>query len=125
MKEFKVNVNPMIKKLELISKKGISGFLSGEFRSAFKGSGLEFHGFRPYTPGEDDAKNIDWKASLRSRHLLVKELVEERNNNIVFFVDVSSSMSFGSGSQLKNEYVIEMFASMAYSLIKSVTWLSL
>jgi uncharacterized protein (DUF58 family) len=49
---------------------------------------------------------------------LVKELIEERNNNVVFLIDVSSSMSFGSVPQLKNEYVIEMFASMAYSLIK-------
>jgi len=117
MKEFKVDVNPMLKKLELVSKKGISGFLSGEFRSVFKGSGLEFHGYRNYNAAEDDAKNIDWKASMRTRYLVVKELVEERNNNVVFLVDVSSSMSFGSVDRLKNEYVIEMFASMAYSLL--------
>jgi uncharacterized protein (DUF58 family) len=117
MKEFKVDVNPLIKKLELVSRKGISGFLSGEFRSVFKGRGLEFHGYRTYNPAEDDAKYIDWKASLRSRYLVVKELVEERNNNIMFLIDVSSSMSFGSTDKLKNEYVIEMFASMAFSLL--------
>jgi uncharacterized protein (DUF58 family) len=118
MKEFKVNVTPLIKKLEIFSRKGISGFLSGEYRSIFKGRGLEFHGYRNYNPGEDDAKNIDWKASLRSRYLLVKELVEERNNNIMFLIDVSSSMSFASTPKLKNEFVIEMFASLAYSLIE-------
>ncbi|MBW2971584.1 DUF58 domain-containing protein [Candidatus Woesearchaeota archaeon] len=117
MKEFKVDVNPLIKKLEIVSKKGISGFLSGEFRSVFKGRGLEFHGYRNYNPAEDDAKNIDWKASLRSRYLVIKELVEERNNNILFLIDVSSTMSFGSTDKLKNEYVIEMFASMAHSLL--------
>ncbi|MBU2561658.1 MAG: DUF58 domain-containing protein [Nanoarchaeota archaeon] len=117
MKEFKVDVNPLIKKLEIVSKKGISGFLSGEFRSVLKGRGLEFHGYRNYNPAEDDAKNIDWKASMRSRYLVVKELVEERNNNIMFLIDVSSSMSFGSTDRLKNEYVIEMFASMAHSLL--------
>ncbi len=117
MKEFKVDVSPMIKRMEVISKKGISGFLAGEFRSVFKGRGLEFQGYRNYNPGEDDAKNIDWKASLRSRYLVIKELVEERNNNIMFFVDVSSSMSFGSVPKLKNEYAIEMFASMAHSLL--------
>ncbi|MBW2964464.1 DUF58 domain-containing protein [Candidatus Woesearchaeota archaeon] len=117
MKEFKVNVNPLIKKLELVSKKGISGYMSGEFRSVFKGRGLEFHGYRNYNPAEDDAKFIDWKASLRSRYLVIKELVEERNNNIMFMIDASSSMSFGSVDKLKNEYVIEMFASMAHSLL--------
>jgi len=117
MKEFKVNVNPLIKKLEIFSKKGISGFLSGEFRSIFKGRGLEFHGYRNYNPSEDDAKSIDWKASMRSRYLVVKELVEEKNNNILFFVDVSSTMSFGSAEKLKNEFVIEMFASLSYTLL--------
>lgn len=118
MKEFKVNVTPMLKKLELVSKKHIAGSLSGEFISLVKGSGLEFRGFRVYNPGQDDAKNIDWKTSLRSRSLLVKELVEERNNSVMFLVDVSSTMSFGSTAKLKNEYVIEMVASIAYSFIQ-------
>ncbi|MFH1669356.1 MAG: DUF58 domain-containing protein [Candidatus Woesearchaeota archaeon] len=117
MKEFKVNVAPLIKKLELVSKKGISGELSGEFTSIVKGAGLEFRGFRVYTPGVDDAKNIDWKASLRSKNLVVREMVEERNNNVMFLIDVSSTMSFGSVDLLKNEYVIEMFSNLAYSLI--------
>jgi uncharacterized protein (DUF58 family) len=117
MKEFKVDVTPMLKRLEVVSKKGISGFLSGEFRSIFKGRGLEFHGYRNYNPAEDDAKQIDWKASLRSRYLVVKELIEERNNNVMFLFDVSSSMSFGSINKLKNEYAIELFASLAYSLL--------
>ncbi|HII72630.1 TPA: DUF58 domain-containing protein [Candidatus Woesearchaeota archaeon] len=117
MKEFKVNVAPMIKRLELISKKRLAGFLTGEFKSVFRGRGLEFHGYRKYNPAEDDAKQIDWKASLRSRYLVVKELVEERNNNVMFLIDVSSSMSFASGPQLKNEYVIELFASLSHALL--------
>jgi uncharacterized protein (DUF58 family) len=119
MKEFKVNVGAMIKKLDVLSKKGISGVLSGDLRSIFKGSGMEFQGFRVYNPGQDDAKNIDWKASLRSKELLIKELIEERDNNVLFLIDVSSTMSFGSIPQLKNEYVIEMFGSMAYALIQA------
>ncbi len=117
MKEFKVDVTPTLKRLEVISKKGISGMLSGEFRSVLKGRGLEFHGYRNYNAAEDDAKQIDWKASLRSRYLVVKELIEERNNNIMFLIDVSSSMSFGSTPKLKNEYVIELFASLAHTLL--------
>jgi len=117
MKNFKVNVTPTLKRLEVISKRGISGMLAGEFRSILKGRGLEFHGYRNYNPAEDDAKHIDWKASLRSRYLVVKELVEERNNNIMFLIDVSSTMSFGSIDKLKNEYVIELFASLAHTLL--------
>jgi uncharacterized protein (DUF58 family) len=118
MKEFSVNIAPLIKKLELLSRKGISGFLSGGFRSFFKGRGLEFHDFRLYNPAEDDAKFIDWKTSLRSKDLVVKELIEERNNNVLFMIDTSSTMSFSSTELLKNEYVIELFATMAYSFIE-------
>ncbi|MFC1741679.1 DUF58 domain-containing protein [Nanoarchaeota archaeon] len=117
MKEFNVDVTPLIKKLEIFSKKGISGYLAGELRSVFKGRGLEFEGYRTYNPGEDDANQIDWKASLRSRYLLVKQLVEERNNNVMFLIDVSSTMSFASVDRLKNEYVIEMFASLSHALL--------
>lgn len=119
MKEFDVDVSPLIKKLNVISKKGISGMLTGELRSLFKGSGMEFHGFREYNAGQDDAKNIDWKASLRSKSLLIKELIEERNNNVMFLIQVGSTMSFGSIPKLKNEYAIEAFAAMAYSLIQN------
>ncbi|NQU78358.1 DUF58 domain-containing protein [Candidatus Woesearchaeota archaeon] len=117
MKEFKVNIAPAIKDLDLVSKKSISGWLSGDFRSILKGTGLEFRGYRKYNVAEDDAKLIDWKASLRSRYLVVKEMIEEKNNNVMFFVDVSSSMSFGSTDKLKNEYAIEMVASMAHALM--------
>ncbi len=117
MKEIKVDVKPVLKRLELISKKRLVGLLTGEFKSVFRGRGLEFHGYRKYHAGEDDAKNIDWKASLRSRYLVVKELVEERNNNVLFVIDVSSSMSFGSVPKLKNEYCIELFAAIAHALL--------
>ncbi len=117
MKEFKVNVAPLISRLELISKKRLTGFLSGEFKSILRGRGLEFHGYRKYNSAEDDAKMIDWKASLRSRYLVVKELIEERNNNVMFLLDVGSSMSFGSTDKLKNEYAIELFAAMAHALL--------
>ena len=42
MKEFKVDVTPTIKRLELISKKRLVGLLTGEFKSVFRGRGLEF-----------------------------------------------------------------------------------
>ncbi len=117
MKQFKVDVSPALKRLEVLSKKRISGVLSGEFRSILKGRGLEFHGYRNYNAAEDDARKIDWKASLRSRYLVVKELVEERNNQVLFLIDASSTMSFSSVDKLKNEYVIEMFASLAHTLL--------
>ncbi|MEM2121314.1 MAG: DUF58 domain-containing protein [Candidatus Woesearchaeota archaeon] len=119
MYEFDVNLKPLLKKLEVFSKKDISGGgFTGGYTSVFKGRGLEFEGYREYTPA-DDASLIDWKASLRSNELLIKEFAEERNVNVVFALDVSSSMSYASVKKLKNEYAIELIASLAFSILRA------
>lgn len=116
MKEIKLNLKPLIKKLEISSKKGFTGILTGSYKSKFKGKGLDFEGYRPYSIG-DDAKFIDWKATLRSQDVLIKVLTEERNVNVIFLFDVSSSMSFSSVEKLKNEYAAELVASLSFAAI--------
>ena len=92
---------------------------SGEKRQMYyKGKGLIFDGYREYTP-QDDAKMIDWKASLRANKKLVRKFSEEKNKNIVFFFDVSSSMSYSSHFKLKNEYAAELIGSLAYSFLQT------
>ena len=118
MEELKLNLKPLIKRLEVSTKKGFTGILTGSYKSTFKGKGLDFEGYRNYNVG-DDASMIDWKATLRSQDLLIKILVEERNVNVVFLVDVSSSMSFASVEKLKNEYAAELVASMSFAAIQA------
>jgi len=118
MEELKLNLKPLIKRLEVYTKKGFTGILTGSYKSTFKGKGLDFEGYRDYVIG-DDATLIDWKATLRSQELLVKILVEERNVNVIFLVDVSSSMSFASVEKLKNEYAAELVASMSFAAIRA------
>ncbi|MGB9749146.1 MAG: DUF58 domain-containing protein [Candidatus Woesearchaeota archaeon] len=119
MYEFNVNLKPLLKQMEIFSKKDIAGGgFAGGYTSVFKGRGLEFEGYREYTPN-DDASLIDWKASLRSNELLIKEFAEERNVNVVFAFDVSSSMSYASTKKLKNEYAIELIASIAFSILRA------
>ncbi|HLD19193.1 MAG TPA: DUF58 domain-containing protein [Candidatus Nanoarchaeia archaeon] len=118
MKEIKVDFRPMIKRLEATSRRGLFGENTGEYRSVFKGRGFEFTGFRPYLTS-DDAHSIDWKASIRASELLIREYAEERNLQIMFLLDVSSSMSFASVSKLKNEYAAEVIASLTYSMLEA------
>ncbi len=118
MEELNLNLKPLIKRLEIYTKKGLVGVLTGSYKSTFKGKGLDFEGYRSYDTN-DDASMIDWKASLRSQEILVKVLTEERNVNVVFFVDVSSSMSFSSIEKLKNEYAAELIASMAFAATRA------
>ncbi|HLD43437.1 MAG TPA: DUF58 domain-containing protein [Candidatus Nanoarchaeia archaeon] len=116
MARLHIDISKIVKQIELATKDLIGGGLSGGYQSAFRGSGLEFVGYRPYTQN-DDATLIDWKASRRSDQLLIKEFMEERNLNIFFLVDTSASMMYGSTEKLKSEYAAEFVASFAYVML--------
>jgi len=113
MKKLKLDINSIIKKLEIASKEAVSSDILGGYKSFFRGRGFEFDSYRTYSPSED-AHKIDWKASLRAGEVLVKEYVEERNLEIFFLIDTSASMVYGSGRKLKSEYAAEVVASLAY-----------
>ncbi len=88
------------------------------YMNIFRGKGLEFDGYRDFA-FDDDAVDIDWKASTRANKLLVKQYIEERNLKIMFVVDVSDNMLFGSVSKLKCEYAAELSAALAYLITNS------
>lgn len=78
--------------------------------------GLEFDGYRDYSQ-TDDAVNIDWKASVRGKKLLVRKYIEERDLKFMLIVDVSDNMVFGSTEKLKCEYVAELSAALAHLIL--------
>ncbi|MCL2440745.1 MAG: DUF58 domain-containing protein [Treponema sp.] len=65
--------------------------LAGNFRSIFKGQGMEFDEARHYEPG-DDIRSIDWNASARFGSPFVKMYREERELTILILLDISPSM---------------------------------
>ena len=65
--------------------------LAGNFRSVFKGHGMEFDEARHYEPG-DDIRSIDWNASARFGSPWVKLYREERELTILILMDISPSM---------------------------------
>jgi len=69
--------------------------LTGEYRCAFRGSGMEFEDSREYAPG-DDVSAIDWKVTARLGRPFVKRFREERQRTVMLAVDVSRSMGFGA-----------------------------
>ena len=70
--------------------------LSGDFRSVFKGQGIEFDEVRRYEPG-DDVRSIDWNVSARFGAAYVKMYREERELTVCLVVDASASM-FAAGA---------------------------
>jgi uncharacterized protein (DUF58 family) len=117
--ELKIDLVPNIKGLKIKARRDImSKILEGNWNTIFKGQGMEFSGYRPYSFG-DDASKIDWSASLRAHDLLVRELEEFHNFNIFFMVDVSDSMLTSSTGKLKAEYTAEVTFSLCYSIMQS------
>lgn len=118
MYELKLNFKPILKQLEIYTKKEAASMLSGGYLSSVKGKGLEFDSFREYVPS-DDASRIDWKASVRSQKTLVREFREERNLEVIIVLDVSSSMCYGSTEQSKAEYSAELAAAIAFAILRA------
>ena len=79
-----------IRRIEIRTRRLASAVLGGDYRSVFRGTGIEFAEAREYTPG-DDVRFIDWNVTARMGVPWVKEFVEERELSIVCAVDISDS----------------------------------
>ena len=85
-----------IRRLHVQLARRVDSPLAGEYRSAFRGQGMEFEEVRPYLPG-DDVRHIDWNVTARANAPFIKEFREERELTLVLVLDVSGSMLFGGG----------------------------
>jgi uncharacterized protein (DUF58 family) len=107
MNEVDANVRELVETFRFILK----------YIIMFKGSGVEFSGLREYVPLQDDASKIDWKASLRSKKLYVKQFEDERDLDVYILLDTSSSMLFGTQEKLKSEYAAVIAGTLAYAAV--------
>lgn len=107
-----------VRKIEIKTKGLSSQIFSGEYHSAFKGRGMAFSEVREYVEG-DDVRNIDWNVTARFGHPYVKVFEEERELTVMLLVDVSASGVFGSTSQLKQDLITELTATLAFSAIQN------
>ncbi len=107
-----------IKKIQVKTDRMASEILSGEFKSAFKGKGLNFEAIREYQIG-DDLRSLDWKVTARMQAPFIRQYKEERQLSIVIIVDISASSSFGTQEQNKREMSIELASVLASLAIKS------
>jgi uncharacterized protein (DUF58 family) len=84
-----------VKAIELRSRGIVSTLFAGEYRSVFRGQGMEFAEVRQYEHG-DDFRAIDWNVSARFGHPFVKTFIEEREITLLLVVDQSGSTHFGT-----------------------------
>jgi uncharacterized protein (DUF58 family) len=84
-----------VRRIELRTERLVSALAAGAYRSAFKGTGLEFDEVRAYAQG-DDVRHIDWNVTARAGAPFVKVFREERELTLWLAVDASASMRFGA-----------------------------
>lgn len=83
-----------VKGIELRTRGLVTSLFSGEYRSVFRGQGIEFAEVRGYQLG-DDFRAVDWNVSARMGHPFVKTFMEERELTLLLVVDQSGSLHFG------------------------------
>lgn len=79
--------------LRLRAREVSEGLYSGLHRSALRGAGVEFGGFREYVAG-DDLRWLDRRALLRHDRLVVRQFETETDRAVCLLVDASASMAF-------------------------------
>ncbi|MCD5380756.1 DUF58 domain-containing protein [Candidatus Gracilibacteria bacterium] len=104
--------------LEITIKKKLSGDFLGSFQSAFKGLGNEFDSLREYIPG-DSIKSIDWKSTAKLGDVHVKNYEEEKDLKVLFFINDSVTLNFGSEDKSKKETLEAIFYLLAQSSIST------
>ena len=102
-----------IDNLELLARTVVEGFISGLHRSPYLGRSVDFAEHRAYMPG-DDIRRIDWRLFARADRFYVKEFEADTNTSFTLILDLSRSMTFGSGGITKLDYARYLAACLAY-----------
>lgn len=111
-------VSKKIHRIHIHTRQLAKELLVGSYRSAFKGKGMEFEEVREYTPG-DDIRHLDWNVTARMDHPYVKTFRDERELVVHLLVDISKSCRFGSTNLLKSQWIAEIGAVIAFSVIEN------
>lgn len=103
-----------VRRLEIHARRLASTSLAGDYRSIFRGSGIEFAEAREYTPG-DDVRLIDWNVTARMGVPWVKQFVEEREAPVICAVDVSASQRVARSPRGRISAAAELTALLSFA----------
>ncbi len=101
------------KHLEIKARKMVNSSLQSDYKSSFKGRGMEFDQVRSYIHG-DNVRDIDWNVTARMNEPFVKVFIEERELQVFFVADISASENFGS-TKSKRHIMAEITALLGFT----------
>lgn len=107
-----------VRRLQIVANRCVDDLLAGQYKSVFRGRGMEFNEVRQYQPG-DDIRDIDWNVTARTGEPFIKRYCEERELTILFLVDISASGVFGSTDKSKLDAMIEVVSVLMFSALKN------
>ena len=81
-----------VRKLQIQTGRQVADVLAGQYRSAFRGRGIEFDEVRPYVPG-DEIRSIDWNVTARTGKPFIKIFDEERELTVIMIIDIAHLLS--------------------------------
>src|SRR5688572_12801009 len=107
----------LLQKLEWKVLKRLDGALQGDYRTLFRGHGVDLADLREYQL-HDDVRHIDWNVTARMQVPHVRVYTEDREMSAWFLVDLSPSVDFGSGALRKRNVSAEFVAVLARMLTR-------
>jgi uncharacterized protein (DUF58 family) len=107
----------ILRRLEWTVIRRLDGLLQGDYRTLFRGTGLDLADLREYQ-FHDDVRHIDWNVTARLQSPFVREFTEDRELNAWFVLDLSSSVDFGSNTRTKRLVSAEFTAVLARVLTR-------
>lgn len=84
-----------VRRIQIRTDRLVTDVVSGGYSSTFRGSGIEFDEVREWVEG-DDYRSVDWNVTARAGRPFIKKYVEERELTVLFVLDRSRSMKFGT-----------------------------
>jgi uncharacterized protein (DUF58 family) len=106
-----------LRRLEWTVIRRLDGLLQGDYRTLFRGVGLDLADLREYQY-HDDVRYIDWNVTARLQTPYVREYQEDREITAWFLLDLTASMDFGSRQVSKRDVATEFVAVLARLLTR-------
>jgi uncharacterized protein (DUF58 family) len=108
----RIDPDRLLRRLEWTVLRRLDGLLQGDYRTLFRGFGLDLADLREYQL-HDDVRYIDWNVTARLQTPHVREFQEDREVAAWFLLDLSASIDFGSSGVRKRVLSAELVAVLA------------
>jgi len=107
----------ILQRLDWTVIRRLDGLLQGDYRTLFRGFGLDLAELREYQVG-DDVRYIDWNVTARMQTPYIRQYNEDREVSAWFLLDLSPSVDFGTVNTVKRNLLIDFVGVLARLLTR-------